>query len=64
MSILGSITQLIDQKYLDIGYTLQFSEHFLELYRNGKIEKVFHNHGTTIYTINEYIKEREESFKI
>ena len=53
----GILTAMLSRQIREQGFTLEESEDFVELYKDGKIFKVFSSHGAKIESIEKEIKE-------
>jgi hypothetical protein len=56
MTVKGDTTALLDQKYQDLGYSLEEDEDVLEVKLKSITIGRFAAHGVSMPTINEFIK--------
>jgi len=56
MAVLGKITELLEPKYRNLGYSLTEAEDFLNLYLDGKQIATFSSHWNSLDKVNEYIE--------
>ena len=55
MSMKGQITSLLKPKYEKAGYSLTSDEHFIYLWKDGKILNTFNGHSKSVEPIEKYI---------